>query len=92
LLQFLDELSDRHAVLVTSNEQMSGISQRFQSRTQAIKFEKPSVDDVEEFLRSRWSELGDAAREIAEANNGDVRASLNDSQMHLDVEKYSKKP
>jgi len=90
LLQFLDLLPDNNAVLVTSNEQMSGISSRFQSRCQAIRFDKPSIEEVEEFLRIRWPELGEEAREIAEANNGDVRASLNDAQGELDMRKYGK--
>lgn len=89
LLQFLDELPEKNAVLTTSNERMSGISDRFQSRCQAIRFEKPSVEDVEAFLGSRWPELGVAAKEIAETSNGDVRASLNDAQMHLDVVRYN---
>jgi replication-associated recombination protein RarA len=88
LLQFLDELPDRHAVLATSNEQMSGISQRFQSRCHAIRFEPPSVDIVADFLQKRWPELGITACEIAEANAGDVRASLNDAQGQLDCLKY----
>ena len=88
LLHFMDLLPEKTAVLATSNERMSGIEDRFQSRMQAIRFDKPSVDDVEKFLKGRWPELKDAAREIAEWNNGDVRASLNDAQMALDVEKY----
>lgn len=92
LLQFLDELPTRNAVLVTSNEQMSGISGRFTSRCKAIRFAKPSVDEVETFLMDRWPELKETAREIAESNNGDVRASLNDAQMALDVDRYTDKP
>ena len=91
LLQFIDLLPAKHAVLFTSNEQMSGIEGRFQSRMQAMRFERPSVEDVEKFLLSHWPELGDTAGEIAETNNGDIRASLNDSQMALDVIKYSDK-
>jgi len=88
LLQFLDELPEKNAVLTTSNERMSGISDRFQSRCQVIHFGKPTIEDVEMFLSSRWPELGVAAREIAETNNGDVRASLNDAQNELDMRKY----
>ena len=92
LLQFLDELPDKNAFLATSNEQMSGISPRFQSRCQAVKFEKPAVDEVEKFLLHHWSKLGKkVAHEIAESNGGDVRASLNDAQGALDMEKYGVK-
>jgi hypothetical protein len=89
LLHFLDLLTNKTAVLATSNERMSGIEDRFQSRMQAVRFDKPTVRDVEKFLIDRWPELGPVAREIAEANNGDVRASLNDAQMHVDVERLN---
>ena len=88
LLQFIDKMPDKHAILVTSNEKMSGIEDRFQSRMQAIRFDHPEVDDVEKFLIGRWPELGIIVREIAEANNGDVRASLNDVQGELDLRKF----
>ena len=92
LLQFMDKLPERNAVLVTSNERMSGIEDRFQSRCKAIKFERPSVGEVERFLLARWPELGAVvAREIAEANNGDVRASLNDCQLEIDFRKFGRK-
>jgi len=88
LLKFLDEMKDKCAALFTSNETMGGLSSRFQSRTQAFHFDRPSVSEVERFLLSRWPELSNVAGEIAVANNGDVRASLNDVQMHLDVSVY----
>ena len=91
MLQFLDDMPEQTAALFTSNEAMSGISGRFQSRTQAIRFERPSVTAVEKFLLGHWPELGHVAKEIAETNNGDVRASLNDVQMQLDVKKYGVK-
>ena len=88
LLEFIDEMPDKHAILATSNEKMSGIEDRFQSRMQAIRFDHPEVEDVEKFLTERWPELGTIAKEIAEANNGDVRASLNDAQAQIDFAKY----
>ena len=88
LLQLLDLLPDCNAALFTSNATMTGITARFQSRTQAIQVERPAAAAVERFLLERWPGLGEAAREIAEANGGDVRASLNDAQMQLDAEKY----
>jgi replication-associated recombination protein RarA len=91
LLHFMDELPDRSAILVTSNEKMSGIEDRFQSRCRTFKFERHPAKEVEKFLLSRWPELGEAAREIAESTNGDVRASLNDAALELDSRKYGKK-
>ena len=89
LLHFLDRLPDCNAALFTSNATMAGITARFQSRTQAMLIERPAAAAVERFLLDRWPNLGAAAREIAAANGGDVRASLNDAQMQLDAEKYS---
>jgi replication-associated recombination protein RarA len=89
LLHLIDLLPEKNAILATSNERISGIEGRFQSRMQAIRFEKPSVDEVEKFLMDRWPELGKVAREIAESNDGDVRASLNDAALQLDVMKYN---
>lgn len=91
MLQFLDDMPEQTAALLTSNESMSGISGRLQSRTQMIRFERPSTSDVANFLLRYWPELENDAREIAETNNGDVRASLNDAQMHLDVKRYGVK-
>ena len=91
MLQFLDNMQIKTAALFTSNEAMSGISGRFQSRTQAIKFERPSVADVEKFLKYHWPELKGVAKEIAEATNGDVRAAILDAQFHLDVKRYGVK-
>ena len=91
MLQFLDDMPEQTAALFTSNEAMSGISGRFQSRTQAIRFERPSATAVEKFLLGHWPELGHVAKEIAETNNGDIRASLMDVQMQLDVKKYGAK-
>lgn len=85
LLQFLDEMPTMHAFLATSNEQMTGISQRFQSRTHAVGFTAPSADEVHRFLIRLWPSLGPVAREIAEACGGDVRQALNDAQMQMDV-------
>ena len=88
LLQFMDSLVDRCAFLSTSNEKMSGIEDRFQSRCQTMRFERPKVDEVERFLLERWPELGVSAHEISEYNNGDVRASLNDAQNELNFRKF----
>jgi len=90
LLQLLDILPKKVAFLFTSNEQMSGISTRFQSRAQVMRFEAPKVAEVSKFLLKHWPELGKVAHEIAETNNGDVRASLNDAQTEIDIQKYSK--
>lgn len=89
MLQFLDRASDYVAVLMTSNEELTGLSRRFQSRAQTVRFTPPSVEQVATFLREHWPELGEAVSEIAEANAGDVRASLNDAQTALTAITYA---
>ena len=64
LLQFLDDMPVKTAALFTSNEAMSGLEGRFQSRCEMIRFERPGVLEVEALLKKHWPELGDAAREI----------------------------
>ena len=90
MLQFLDQLPKKTAVLLTSNAKMSGITTRFSSRTQAIKFDKPNIKEVSAFLIKHWKQLGAEAEKIAESNNGDVRSSLNDAQLSLDIVCYGK--
>jgi len=84
-LQLLDRLPDHNAFLCTSNSELTNLTARFQSRTKAIRVDAPTVGEVEAFLLKHWPALGAVAHEIAEANGGDVRASLNDAQMELDA-------
>lgn len=88
LLQFMDKMPKKSAILMTSNEKMTGLETRFTSRTKVIKFESPKTEEVENFLIGRWPELGEVAKEIAVNNNGDVRASINDAQLVFDKKKF----
>jgi len=88
LLQYMDKMTDKTALIMTSNEKMSGITDRFSSRAQVFQFDLPHVKDVADFIKDRWPELEDVADEIAHNNNGDVRASLNDSQTEWDIRKF----
>lgn len=84
MLQFLDDLPPLSAVLCTSNLGMGQLTDRFQSRFQCIEVKRPTLPQVEDFLLGHWPELGEKARQIALATNGDVRAALNDAQARLD--------
>jgi len=91
MLQFLDEMPARCAALFTSNVSLGNLSQRFQSRCQTHKIVPPKAEDVAAMLHTRWPEIGrKVCHQIAEQNAGDVRASLNDAQMAIDVERYNK--
>jgi len=84
LLQYLDLMPKQTALLCTSNKEMGDLSNRFQSRFQVIEVERPMPVEVGKWLVERWPEEAIECRAIAAAQNGDVRASLNDLQTHFD--------
>lgn len=88
LLQFMDEMPKKTAIIFTSNEKITAIEGRFQSRTKAVRVDPPTAKEIEDFLLEKWVDLGEVAKEISENCGGDVRMALNDAQMHLDVQKY----
>ena len=89
MLQYLDIMPNYHAMICTSNASMGELSDRFQSRFSAVEVTRPETEEVTRFLMDRWPELGVEAVRIAKANGGDVRASLNDAQSHLDLAEFS---
>lgn len=85
MLQMMDELPERNAVLCTSNLAMDQLTDRFQSRFQCVEIPRPMAGEVATFMARNWPGLGKAhANEIANKTNGDVRAALNDAAMQLD--------
>lgn len=89
ILQYIDLMPSWHALLCTSNQTLSALEDRFQSRFQCIAVKRPSVHDVADFIRERWAEIAEHSTAIAQGNAGDVRASLNDAQTHLDVARFA---
>ncbi len=90
MLQFLDLLPEMSAVLCTSNLKMQELSDRFQSRFQCIKINRPVEASVINFLYKNWPELRECnARRIAGDTKGDIRAALNDAQAQLDYLEYA---
>lgn len=84
LLQYLDLMPKQTALLCTSNKEMGDLSNRFQSRFQVIEVERPTPSEVAAWLTERWPDESAECHDIAHAQKGDVRASLNDLQTHFD--------
>lgn len=89
LLQYLDLLPKQTALLCTSNKAMGDLGNRFQSRFQVLEVERPTPDEVAAYLINLWPDDFLEIRDIAAAQNGDVRASLNDLQTYFDEREYA---
>ena len=84
LLTYLDRLPQGRAFLATSNMQLDLLTERFQTRFQAIKLMPPSTEDLAAFLTGRWSVPKPTALQIAVGSGGCVRAALCDLESWLD--------
>lgn len=85
LLTYLDRLPPGRAFLGTSNLQLDLLTERFQTRFQAIKLMPPSTEEVATFLVLRWPMVpARTALQIAVGSGGCVRAALADLESWLD--------
>lgn len=85
LLSFLDRLPAERAFIGTSNLDLSQLTERFQTRFQAIRLEAPEPDEIATFLRSRWEVPAEVAQMIAVGCGGNVRAALADLESWFDA-------
>lgn len=92
LLSYLDKMPAGRAFLATSNLDLSALTDRFQSRFQAIRLETPTTDEIASFLRARWRVPSEVAARIAVGSGGNVRAALLDLQTFLDAADAAPKP
>ena len=84
LLTYLDRLPPGRAFLGTSNLQLDLLTERFQTRFQAIKLLPPTTEELAAFLAARWSVPAATATQIAVGSGGCVRAALADLESWLD--------
>jgi MoxR-like ATPase len=84
LLTYLDRLPPGRAFLGTSNLQLDLLTERFQTRFQAIKLLPPTTEELAVFLASRWPVPAATATQIAVGSGGCVRAALADLESWLD--------
>ncbi|MDF1853411.1 MAG: ATP-binding protein [Verrucomicrobiales bacterium] len=86
LLTYLDRLPPGRALLGTSNLQLDLLTERFQTRFQAVKLLPPDTEELAAFLAARWSVPKQTALQIAEGSGGCVRAALADLESWLDCQ------
>lgn len=84
LLTYLDRLPPGRAFLGTSNLQLDLLTERFQTRFQAIKLLPPSTEELAAFIIARWPAAKSIAAQIAVGSGGCVRAALADLESWLD--------
>jgi hypothetical protein len=84
LLTYLDRLPPGRAFLGTSNLQLDLLTERFQTRFQAIKLLPPTTEELATFLAARWPVPVSTATQIAVGSGGCVRAALADLESWLD--------
>ena len=84
LLTYLDRLPPGRAFLGTSNLQLDLLTERFQTRFQAIKLLPPSTEELAAFITARWPAAKPIATQIAVGSGGCVRAALADLESWLD--------
>ncbi len=85
LLTYLDKLPAGRAFIGTSNLQLDLLTERFQTRFQAIKLRAPDTDEIAGFLVGRWDIDPKIAAQIAVGSGGCVRAALADLENWLDA-------
>jgi DNA polymerase III delta prime subunit len=86
LLTYLDRLPPGRALLGTSNLQLDLLTERFQTRFQAVKLLPPDTEELAAFLAARWSVPKQTAAQIAVGSGGCVRAGLADLESWLDCQ------
>lgn len=85
LLTYLDMLPPGRAIIGTSNLDLSQLTERFQTRFQAIRLEAPPSEEIQTFLRGKWQVPEGTAAMIAVGCGGNVRAALADLESYLDA-------
>jgi replication-associated recombination protein RarA len=88
LLTYLDKLPAGRAFIATSNLQLDLLTERFQTRFQAIKLRAPDTDDIAALLVRRWGVDREAANQIAVGSGGCVRAALADLENWIDARRF----
>jgi DNA polymerase III delta prime subunit len=84
LLTYLDRLPPGRALLGTSNLQLDLLTERFQTRFQAVKLLPPETEELADFLIGHWPVPRKTALQIAVGSGGCVRAALADLESWID--------
>jgi len=73
LLTYLDRMRPGHAFLGTTNLDVAGLTERFQTRFQSVRLQSPENEVLAAFLARRWGAPNGITRQIAEGAKGNVR-------------------
>ena len=85
MLTYLDKLPPGRAFIGTSNLDLGQLTERFQTRFQAIKLEAPASEEIRGFLMQHWEVPESVASMISVGCGGNVRAALADLETHFDA-------
>ena len=89
LLTYLDKLPPGRALIGTSNLQLDLLTERVQTRFQAIKLTAPTTEEIADFLIRTWDVDRPVAFQIAVGSGGCVRAALADLENWFDARRPS---
>jgi replication-associated recombination protein RarA len=92
MLTYLDELPPRTAVIATSNQNVTALTERFQTRFRMVKIAGPSSIELARWLVTRWKVPEQHAHFIALGACGNVRQALLDAADFLTFKKSARRP
>jgi hypothetical protein len=85
LLTYLDQLPPGKAVIGTSNLDLVALTDRVQTRFQAIEIQGPTTEELATFLGQRFDTPPEVANMVAVGSGGNVRAALADLETWFDA-------
>ena len=84
MLTLLDELRSCRAVIVTSNQELGEMVERFQSRMQQYEVGPPAMHEISEYLVQEMTVPEVHANAIAAGAQGNMRSAILDAESYLD--------
>jgi replication-associated recombination protein RarA len=79
MLTYLDDLPRQNAVIATSNQNVTALTERFQTRFRLVKVRGPSCDELARWLIEKWALPEQTADFISLGACGNVRQALLDA-------------
>lgn len=85
LRSFLDEMKNGTVFIATTNKMPSQLEPQFQTRLKPYRFEKVAVEELSNWLTSKWGLSVEDGRKVANESNGCVRSALIDAEAILEL-------
>jgi hypothetical protein len=92
LLTYLDDLPPRTAVIATSNQNVTALTERFQTRFRMVQVTGPNSGELSGWLIGHWKVPKQHADFIALGACGNVRQALLDAADFLTFKKTAHRP